>query len=143
MNSYKKILVEYLRSIGQLEAHQLGAVSTLRLEEKERLSRELKRQYDRNQLFIWLSTGLWVVLFGVGISFALHYRNTPTGLSVALGGNVMALSGVMLALRRLWLDSSLIGALLSILPGLTPAEAAKVITTFYFDATEKKDRRRP
>jgi predicted lysophospholipase L1 biosynthesis ABC-type transport system permease subunit len=138
MRNYRKVLAEYLRSIGQLEAHKLGATTKFTPEQQEQLRRELKRQYDRNQVFVWMSAALWIILYGVGLSFAMRYHDTLAHLSMTLGGNIMVLGSAMFALRQLWLDLSVIGALLSILPGLTPAEAAKVITTFYFNSNARK-----
>jgi hypothetical protein len=138
---YKKTLAQYLQSIGQLDAHHLGdSESQFTDSQRDQLARQLEHQYANNHILIWLAAFLWIVLFVLGACFAIHFRNNLTGLSLLFGGSFMALGGNMLALRRLWLDSSIIGALLAILPGLTPNEAAKVITTFYFNAIDGRGR---
>jgi hypothetical protein len=141
MNDYRQIVSRYVQKIGQTQAVGLGDSAEFTSVDKDRLASELKDQYAKNQQLIWIVCGLWVILFFLGVYFAVHYRDNLTGLSVALGGNIMVLSGVMFALRRLWLDSSAMGALLAILPGLGPAEAAKVITSFYFNVVESKGQR--
>jgi hypothetical protein len=143
MSTYKSILAAYVRSIGQADSAYLGEASRFTPSQKEQLANQLRRQYANNQILIWAAAMLWVILFAIGAYFALHYRDNLTALSLALGGNVMVLSGVVLSLRRLWLESSVVGALLAILPGLTPAEAAKVITTFYFNAIAAKQQPPP
>jgi hypothetical protein len=134
MSEYKKSIAAYVRAIGQTQAIRLGDGTDFASAEKERLTSDLRHQYAQNQRLIWIASTLWVVLFMLGVYFAIHYRDNLTGLTVALGGNLMVLGGVMFALRRLWLDSSTMGALLAIVPGLNPSEAAKVITSFYFNA---------
>lgn len=138
MRGYKKALTEYLQSIGQLEAQPLGKANEFTDLQKQWLERELERQYIRNQVFLWTASVLWVILFALGVYFAIMFRRNATNLSVVLGGNLMVLSGNVLALRRLWLDSSIMGVLLAILPALSPKEAAKVIANFYFNAIDKK-----
>ena len=141
MSDYRQIVTRYVQKLGQTEAVRLGDSPEFTSADKDRLASELRGQYTQNQRLIWIASGLWVILFFVGIYFAIHYRDNLTGLTVAIGGNLMVLSGVMLALRRLWLDSSAMGALLAILPGLSPADAAKVITSFYFNAIDSKGQR--
>lgn len=137
MSNYKDILGTYVTMLGQTNAIHMGASAEFTAENKAELTRQLRGQYKQNQALVWIATALWVILFLVAIYFALYYRDNLKGLSVALGGNLMVVSGIMLALRRLWLDTSSIGALLAILPGLTPKDAAKVITSFYLNATKK------
>jgi hypothetical protein len=138
MESYKRTIENYVRKLGQLGARPMGEAPEITQVDKAALTSQLQRQYRQNQILIWVASILWVLLFFLAGYFALHYRDNLTGLTVALGRNLMVLGGVMIALRRLWLDSSCIGALLAILPGLSPDEAAKAITGFYLNALAKK-----
>ena len=138
---YRKIIANYVRGLGQTEAQGMGIAAEFNPRDTEALFAELKNQYHRNQIMIWWAAALWTILFIVGVYFAFHYRDNPKSLLLVLGGNLMVLGGVMLALRRLWLDLSAVGALLAILPGLSSSEAAKVITSFYFNAIDPKANR--
>src|SRR5436309_388147 len=140
MTTYKHVLARYLCDIGQLEAHQLGAINEFTPAQKASLANELRYQYERNQRLIWIVILLWFILYGIGLYFAITYHNSVANISIALIGSLMTLPLAIFALRRLWLDSSVLGALLAILPGLTPSEAAKVITTFYFNISDRKTR---
>ncbi len=141
MKGYKAVIARYVEKLGQTKAQGMGSATEAPPVDSGALSIELKNQYHRNQILIWLAAALWTMLFLVGIFLVFLFRNNPAGLALILGGNLMVLSGVMFALRRLWLDLSAMGALLAILPGLSPAEAAKVITSYYFNAIDSKANR--
>jgi hypothetical protein len=138
MADYRDLIKNYVVNLKLNAAAPLGGETPQIVEATERLAIELQRQHSRNQTIVWVTTVLWVVLFVVGIGLVWQYRDRPDSLTVVLGGNALVLSGIMIGLRRLWLDASTIGALLAILPGLTPTERAKVLFAFYLRALDAK-----
>ncbi len=137
--SLNAIIEAYLGGIGQLDEQELGgSPNTVSAEYQQSLVASLSGQWKFNKGIIVVAISVLCAIFLLGIFLVIYYRDSPTAIAAILGGNFFSLLVIVGWLRRLWLENSTMGALLAIVEGMTPREAAKVITTWHFRAIKER-----
>jgi hypothetical protein len=78
-------------------------------------------------------------LFIAGLGLVVYYRDSPERVAVLFGGGTFLSMLVIVGwLRKLWFDKRTMDLLLVLVQSMSPADAAKVLTTFYFGALSPK-----
>jgi len=78
-------------------------------------------------------------LFVAGLGLVVYYRNSPEHAAVLFGGGTfVSLLGIVAWLRKLWFDKRTMDLILVLVQSMSPADAAKVLTTFYCGALSPK-----
>ena len=135
----KQTLTAYLRRIEQYEPQTLGKKARpVTAEDSQFLRDSLDRQLRFNNSIVTVSIVLLCCLFGLGIFLVLYHRNSVNAVAVISGATFASLLGIVRFLRQLWLDKSAMDILIHVSYTLPPAEAAKVVTSFYFKAAGSK-----
>jgi len=130
-----RILADYLRRIEQYEPQTLGTKARpVTAEDNQFLRDSLDRQVRFNNSIVTVLVVLLCSLFGLGVLLVLSHLNSINAVAVISGATFASLLGILGFLRRLWLDKSAMDLLIHASYGLPPAEAAKLVTSFYFKA---------
>jgi len=130
-----------LRRIEQYEPQSLGkAPRSVTSEDSLFLRDSLQRQLRFNNSLIVVAVILLFGLFTLGAFLILYHRDSVNAVTVISGTTFATLLGIISFLRRLWLDKSAIDLLVQASYGLSPAESAKLVTSFYFRACGEASR---
>lgn len=133
MPNLKQTLVDYLRRIGQYEPQSLGKESRrLTAEDNVFLRESLNRQLRFNNLMILVALVLLCALFILGVFLILYNLRSVNVVEVISGATFAAMLAMIRFLRRLWLDKSAVDLLIHASYAMSPEEAAKLVTSFYF-----------
>lgn len=144
MPNLRQTLADYLRRIEQFEPQSLGKIQrSVTSEDNQFLRDSLKRQLSFNNSLIAVAVILLCGLFLLGAFLIVYHRDSVNAVTVISGTTFAALLGIISFLRRLWLDKSAIDLLVHASYGLSPAESAKLVTTFYFRIVERRTAPRP
>jgi hypothetical protein len=144
MSRYVQSVQTYLREIGEVESKKLGDTPTLRAPEtlagaQSTLERSLREDARTTDRIVVVAVVLLCCLFVAGIGLVVYYRNSPEHLEVLFGGGTfVSLLGIVGWLRKLWFDKRTMDLLLVLVQSMSPADAAKVLTAFYFGALSPK-----
>jgi hypothetical protein len=139
MTSLEQTLASYLRRIEQYEPQSLGKTPrSVTNEDSQFLRDSLNRQLRFNNSLIVVAAILLCGLFLLGAFLIVYNRRSLDAVGVISGTTFAALLGIVAFLRRLWLDKSAMDLLIYASYGLSPAEAAKLVTTFYFKALKAR-----
>jgi hypothetical protein len=134
MKKLENIFKEYLEKVGFKDLITLGddkKIYPITEEDSEFLLKRLLPHQKQNNIFIYIAVIMLCVLFGVGMFFVFYYRNEPVTMGSIFGGNFLALIGIVIKLRQLWIDKFIIDHASIVLSDLQPEEAAKVIVILY------------
>jgi hypothetical protein len=144
MQNLEHTLADYLRRIGQYEAQRLGGEAhQISPADSEFLRDSLCRQIRFSDRLITVAVILLCGLFVVGVFLILYNRGSLNATAVISGGTFASMLVIIRWLRQLWLDKSTMDMLVNAANGLSPAEAAKLVTTFYFKALRASPSTRP
>ena len=133
----EQTLADYLRRIGQYEPQSLGKASRpVTAEDAQFLRDSLSRQQKFNNSILIVAVILLCCLFLLGMFLIIRHRDSVSAVAVISGTTFAALLAIVRFLRRLWLDKSTMDVLLHASYGMSPAESAKLVTSFYFKTFE-------
>lgn len=134
MNQLKDLYAEYLKNAGRAPgARKLGVPETaLPKSASDTLALQLAKRRDQNMRMMWIAVGMLVILFGLGVYFAILYRNDVKIMASVFGGTFLTLMVIVRYLHKLWKDISSMDVLIILLPNMTPAEVLKAIETLYY-----------
>jgi hypothetical protein len=139
MPSLKHALASYLRHIEQYEPQSLGkAQRSLTDEDSQFLRDSLNRQLRFNNSLIMVAVALLCGLFLLGVFLIVDHKDSVAAITVISGTTFASLMAIVAYLRRLWLDKSALDMLVYASYGLSPNEAAKLVTNFYFRVVETR-----
>ncbi|HSZ62580.1 MAG TPA: hypothetical protein VK828_12335 [Terriglobales bacterium] len=144
MSSYIQSMQSYLREIGEADPKKLGDAAALHAPEtlaaaQRSLERRLREDAKRTDRIIVVAVVLLCCLFFAGLGLVFYYRNSPGQLTIVFGGGAfLSLLGIVGWLRKLWFDKRTMDLLLVLVQSMNPADAAKMLATFYFGALSPK-----
>lgn len=144
MSGYVQSIQTYLREIGEVESKKLGDTPSLRAPEtlagaQSALERSLREDARHTDIIVVVAVVLLCCLFVAGLGLVIYYRDSPERVEVMFGGGTfVSLLGIVAWLRKLWFDKRTMDLLLVLVQSMSPADAAKVLTTFYFGALSLK-----
>lgn len=141
MNKLKSIYQSFLEDNSLLELEKLGSDEKKVAPSKNaslNLKSNILKQSKFNNNIVIVSIVLLCIIFGLGIFFAIYYRDNPTTIGVIFGGTFLSLLAIVSRLRRIWLEKSLMDVSLSVLEDLPPQDAAKFIQTIYYNMLENE-----
>ncbi len=144
MSGYVQSLQTYLREIGEVESKKLGDAPTNRAPEtlagaQSALERSLREDAKSTDRIVVAAVVLLCCLFVAGLGLVVYYRNSPEHAAVLFGGGTfVSLLGIVAWLRKLWFDKRTMDLLLVLVQSMSPADAARVLTAFYFGALSPK-----
>jgi hypothetical protein len=99
----------------------------------------LAEQRKFNTVLLSIAAAMVVVIFALGIFFALHYRNTPNMLEVALGGNLFSILITVSWTRKLWIEKGLVDLAYLATEQMPADEAIKLASAIYWRLLSGKD----
>ena len=143
MKKLKSIYQAFLEDTNLLELEKLGS-DERNVEIHKSASLNLKsnilKQSKLNNNILIVSIVLLCIIFGLGIFFAVYYRDNPTTIGVIFGGTFLSLLAIVSRLRRIWLENILMDVSINVIEDLPPQDAAKFIQTIYYNMlrNEKK-----
>ena len=143
MNKIKNIYHSYLNDSKLLNLEKLGSEDNkieVSKNNNDALKNNILKQIKFNNNIVVISILLLCIIFGLGIFFAIYYRDSPTTIGVIFGGTFLSLLVIVSRLRKIWLEKSLMDVSLSIIEGLSPQDASKFIQTIYFSMLENDKR---
>jgi hypothetical protein len=144
MSGYVQSIQTYLREIGEVESKKLGDSPALFAPgalagPQGRVERSLREEARKTDRIVAVAVVLLCSLFVAGLGLVIYYRDSPERVAVIFGGGTFAsLLGIIAWLRKLWFDKRTMDLLLVSLESMSPSDAAKVLTTFYFGALAPK-----
>jgi hypothetical protein len=144
MSGYVQSIQTYLREIGEVESKKLGDAPALRAPEtlagaQGALERSLREDARKTDRIVVVAVVLLCCLFIAGLGLVVYFRDSPERIAVLFGGGTfLSMLGIVGWLRKLWFDKRTMDLLLDLVQSMSPADAAKVLTTFYFGALSPK-----
>jgi hypothetical protein len=138
--SYVQSVQAYLWEIGEGEAKKLGEAPPapsvqILAGAQSSLERSLQKDAKRTDTIIVVAVVALCCLFVFGIVVMVYYRNSPQTIAIVFEGGSFGSMLVMVGwLRKLWFDKRTMDLLLALTQSMNPADAAKVVTSFYFGA---------
>jgi hypothetical protein len=135
MSQLNAILFDFL---GTVEPAALGGTPPKQHEsDAAGLIERLERQALFNNRTVIAIVASYLFLLLVSSALVLLHHDDASWIATFLGGNVLVLTTIGAKLQNVWREKSYIDMLVAILPSLTPAEAVRVIKTFYLEQMEK------
>jgi len=125
---------------------QIGHQSVLPLGANERivdkadvdfLLERFRRTQKLTNFLIFAAASTVLAVFLMSISIMYIYISQPKVVVFLFGGDISTLMVATVMLRRLWMDKVTVDILTVIIAGMSPREAAKTLTTFYFQFVAK------
>jgi alkylhydroperoxidase family enzyme len=144
MSRYVQSIQTYLREIGEAEPKKLGVAAEPSALEiltgaQNSLERRLREDAKSTDRIIVVAVVLLCCLFFAGLGLVFYYRDSPGHVAAMFGGgSFLSLLGIVGWLRKLWFDKRTMDLLLVLVQSMSPADAAKVLATFYFGALSPK-----
>jgi hypothetical protein len=108
-------------------------------DQKRSFRRLLAEQQKFNERLLNIAVGMVVVIFFVGILFALYYRSTPSMLEVALGGNLLSILVTVRWMRKLWIEKGLVDLAYLATEEMPAEDAIRLASTIYWRLLAGKD----
>ncbi|MBK8703375.1 MAG: hypothetical protein IPN33_06955 [Saprospiraceae bacterium] len=144
MSKISTIFHSYLSDNSLLDLEKLGSEDK-KVEVSRNTSDTLKNNILRESKFnnniVVVAIVLLCIIFGLGIFFAIYYRDSPTTIGVIFGGTFLSLLAIVSRLRKIWLEKSLMDVSLSVIEDMSPQDAAKFIQTIYYNMLESNKKR--
>ncbi|SRR6266478_1322266 len=112
-------------------------------QQKSFLIDQLKAGAAINSKIVAVLVGLYVLMMIVGFVIVLTLFKQPKTMQAALGGSFLSLLLILKGLYSVWREQTRINFVSSLLPSLSPAEAAKVVKTYYFTTKSEAAQARP
>jgi hypothetical protein len=136
----ESIVHDYLSAIGQDSAGPLGGdESAERADPKKHDPEAVSRMISRFQARQREATGILkaavialFVLLALAAAVIYYHRMDPKVVAGVLGGQLLGLLVIVVWLRRLWLEKTVIDTLLILIASMPPVEAAQLIIRFHF-----------
>jgi hypothetical protein len=140
MKRFIKILEKTLEETGAIGPLFLGEEDSINATEKdkERVLAQLKEELSFINKMIIAIIVLHFLLFALAVFFALYFRDSPTTITLLLGGSLLGLMVIINSLIRLVKIRNAIGLLQITFPYLSPKEAMALIRSIYYDAKKNK-----
>ena len=137
MSKLKNIFQEFLDESKMMDFKTMGG-EQLSIGNISALKERIIQQSKFNNTILIISVVLLCILFFLGVYFAIYHRDDPTTMSVVLGGSIFSLLGIIVWLRKLWVEKSLMDVSLAVIDDLPAEEAAKYILVMYDKMFRKK-----
>ena len=144
MRPYLRALQTYLNDIGEAGPKKLGEAAPPLSQgslasAQASLEISLRKDARKTDRILLIAVGLLCCLFALGFGLTIYHRNSPTNVAALFGGGTfLSLLGIVAWLRKLWFDKRTMDLLLALTQSMTPADAAKALTSFYFGALTAK-----
>jgi len=143
MQSVKSIVEHHLRTMGRLSEIKLGEQPgekegdvTARMESDCRvLVGELRG--NRSTINQWI-LGIYIAFSCLAVLWLFFLAAAFVDDALIKGGVFAALVAVIERLRQLWIQKTLIDAVLAIVEGLPPSEGIKAVESFYWNTFRGK-----
>jgi hypothetical protein len=138
-------LVEaYLDRLGQSPGRMpsLGETAPSATPEDTRfIEGTLRAQRTFNDRIILVAILLLCAFFALGVFLILRFLSSPATIPLVFGGTIFSLLGIVRWLQTLWWDKSMMDVLLAVCASMTPDEAARTITTVYFEVLKSRSKK--
>jgi hypothetical protein len=143
MRSVRSTIEHLLASTGRLSPIKLGEQ---RAEEEQGLAEQVERgtrvlvgnlRSNRSTISHWILV-IYVVLSLLAVGWLVFLSSTRDDDVLVRAGVIASLVGVIEGLRRMWIQKTLIDALLAIVEGLPPPEGIKAVESFYWNTFRGK-----
>jgi hypothetical protein len=138
-SSLRGILKDFTEAINQDVASPLGEEEqTSSVVPLASATNRMTQLAHSNAYMMNIAVAIVVLLFVGCILLVIYYRHAPNTAILVMGGNGLQLLLLVSWLRRLWIEKTTVETLLVAVEALPPAEAAKILVAFYFNATNGK-----
>jgi len=142
MKRLEAIFEEYLRLIEQQEGGKLGEkLKEVTVANNQYFAALLDEHLKFNKSIIVVAVALLCILFSVGMFLVYTLRTSPKGIIAISGGNFLSFLLVIRWLRRLWIEKSMVDVMIFVARDMSPYEAAKFLTKFYFKMLQPRRER--
>jgi hypothetical protein len=139
MSKISTIFHSYLSDNSLLNLEKLGSEDNkinVSKNASDTLKNNILRESKFNNNIVVVAIVLLCIIFGLGIFFAIYYRDNPTTIGVIFGGTFLSLLAIVSRLRKIWLEKSLMDVSLCVIEDMSPQDAAKFIQTIYYNMLE-------
>lgn len=98
----------------------------------------LNSDLRRTDMILGLAVGLLLVFSLAFLGLALWQARSPATAGALIAGDMGSLLVFFWPLRQLWIERTLLGALVAIIPELEPVEAVKAVSAMYESLRKKR-----
>jgi hypothetical protein len=133
------ILKEFAIAVEQVTPQKMGGIAKpIGQQDVNKVSSRMSDLVRKNGYMMHVAVGIVLALFLFCIAVVVYYRNNPNTAVMVMGGNSLQLVLLVGWLRRLWVEKTAVETLLIATEELPPADAAKLLLSFYFKVLKSK-----
>lgn len=141
MNRLDTMLEEFLEKTGRLTTSKMGgellSPKPVTDELRNLLTNNLIKESRFNRILIISILAMFVLLFGLGIFFAIYYRNDPKTMAFIFGGTFLTLLGTIKGLQLVWNQKTKADLLIPLISNVPPDQVAGIIETLVYESKAK------